>query len=139
MVRHFLHEGAFSYTITGLLYYVYLMGTITHAFCLPNFRTVRPGAFVCVVVSIIILPVSVCLLSDTRGINNVTFKFDLVRLVSGYVSSTQTDHNIMTYVFPRPAHVLHVLLTARVILHARQQANESYIQEISSSFFTQSY
>jgi len=70
----------------GLLYYVYLM-----------------GAFVCVVVSIIILP------------------FDLVRLVSG------------------PAHVLHVLLTARVILHARQQANESYIQEISSSFFTQSY
>ena len=95
-----MHEGAFSYTLTGLLYYVYLMGTITHAFCLPNFRTVRPGAFVCVVVSIIILPVSACLLSDTRGINNVTFKFDLVRLVSGYVSSTQTDHNIMTYVFP---------------------------------------
>ena len=99
----------------------------------------QPGAFVGVVVSIIVLPVSACLLSDTKALTgHISVKFDLVRLVSGYVSfSQQSDNKIMSP--PRPAHVLHVLLTARVILHARQQANESYIHEISSSFFTQSY
>ncbi|KAF8726106.1 hypothetical protein AX14_008059 [Amanita brunnescens Koide BX004] len=51
----------------------------------------------------------------------ILLPFDMVRLLSG------------------PAHVLHVLLTARVILHAREQANQSYIRDISSSFFTQSY
>ncbi|KAF8348525.1 hypothetical protein F5887DRAFT_950459 [Amanita rubescens] len=50
----------------------------------------------------------------------IVLPFDMVRFLSG------------------PAHVLHVLLTARVILHAREQANKSTIHEISSSFFTQS-
>jgi len=51
----------------------------------------------------------------------IILPFDMVRFLSG------------------PAHVLHVLLTARVLLHAREQATKSTIHEISSSFFTQSY
>ncbi|KAK2461167.1 hypothetical protein APHAL10511_006694 [Amanita phalloides] len=48
-------------------------------------------------------------------------KFDMIRFLSG------------------PAHALHVLLTARVVLHAREQANKSATHDVSSSFFTQSY
>ncbi|PFH48047.1 hypothetical protein AMATHDRAFT_6172 [Amanita thiersii Skay4041] len=53
-------------------------------------------------------------------ISIIVFPFDLVRLLSG------------------PAHVIHVVLTARVILHAREQADKQFIYE-TPTFFAQTY
>ncbi len=73
----------FSHVLAGLMYYVYLMGTVHMPPVIPILRTCL-ATFVGVVASIIVLPVSTCLLPNTCGINSVfLLKFDMVRFLSG--------------------------------------------------------